>query len=295
MGPDVLNQHNPELILARISAFRQTGPLSPRPGFAAVAEAMSGFRELVGDPDRPPVRVGVSIGDTLAGQLAAFGVTSLLYKRQLRRTEGLPPDSIADRTVDVALNEAMFSVMKSLVPDFSAYGVRRTRTGGRMQGIAPSNAYVCADGKSIVVAGNGDGIYARYMTSIGRDDLADDPRLQSNADRWIHREELDQAIGAWAAKLPQDQALAILDDAGVPAGPILTAEDLVVDEQLNARQMVQRLPVSTGERMIDDVAFPGISPIIGGEVSAPIRNLGPDLGADNQEIRLIPNHGVVAV
>lgn len=284
LGPDVLDAHNPEIILARISAFGQSGPLSPRPGFAAVAEAMSGFRELVGDPDRPPVRVGVSIGDSIAGMIAAFGVSTLLFKREEARRSNTPPAPMAERIIDVALNEAMFSVMESLVPDFSAYGVRRTRTGGRMQGIAPSNAYVCADGKSIVVAGNGDGIYARYMEAIGRPDLATRSDLQSNADRWQARDELDGAISAWSATLDQQAALAILDEAGVPAGPILTAEDLVEDEQLLARNMIQHHTVSTGERDIPNVAFPGITPIIGGTTSPHIRNLGPDLGQDTDAI-----------
>lgn len=281
IGPERLNEVNPDLILTRISAFGQTGPLSARPGFAAVAEAFGGFRELVGDPDRPPVRVGVSIGDSIAGIYAAFGSVMALFERETRR--GRKPIPLEHRIIDVALNEAMLSVMESLVPDYTAYGIRRQRTGGRMEGIAPSNAYVCKGGASIVVAGNGDGIFKRYMEAIGRPDLGNGPALQSNAARWERREELDAAIGEWSARHTVSEALAILDDAGVPAGPIYTAADIVEDGQYAARNMIQRFSVSTGEHMLDDVAFPGIVPVIGGE-SLPIRNLGPDLGEDTADI-----------
>ena len=283
IGPAELEEANPELVLVRISAFGQTGPMSAQPGFAAVAEGYSGFRELVGDPDRPPVRVGISIGDSIAGMQAAYGAMMALYRREADRRAGADPAPLAQRTVDVALNEAMFSVMESLVPDYSAYGEVRTRTGGRMQGIAPSNGYVCGDGRSVVIAGNGDGIFKRFMAAIGRPDLADDPQLQSNAQRWDRREELDEIIGAWCAARSREEILATLDEVGVPAGPIYTAEDLVVDEQLLSRQMIQRLEVSTGEEVLTDVAFPGITPVVGGS-PLPIRSLGPDLGEHTDEV-----------
>ncbi|MDQ0848814.1 formyl-CoA transferase [Arthrobacter sp. B3I9] len=280
LGPEALNEANPELILTRISAFGQTGPMASRPGFAAVAEAFGGFRDLVGDPDRPPVRVGVSIGDTIAGLYAAFGSVMSLFEREIRR--GKTPVPLQQRMIDVALNEAMLSVTESLIPDHTAFGINRQRTGGRMEGIAPSNAYLCIDG-SIVVAGNGDAIFKRYMEVIRRPDLADDPGLQSNAARWERRDELDQAIGDWAKHLTTSQALAILDAAGVPAGPIYTAADIVSDTQYAARNMIQRFDVSTGEETLTNVAFPGIIPVIGGK-SLPIRNLGPDLGADTKDV-----------
>jgi formyl-CoA transferase len=280
LGPEVLNEANPELILTRISAFGQTGPMASRPGFAAVAEAFGGFRDLVGDPDRPPVRVGVSIGDTIAGLYAAFGSVMSLFEREIRR--GKTPVPLERRMIDVALNEAMLSVTESLIPDHTAFGINRQRTGGRMEGIAPSNAYLCIDG-SIVVAGNGDAIFKRYMEVIRRPDLAGDPGLQSNAARWERRDELDQAIGDWAKHLTTSQTLAILDAAGVPAGPIYTAADIVSDTQYAARNMIQRFDVSTGEETLTNVAFPGIIPVIGGK-SLPIRNLGPDLGADTKDV-----------
>lgn len=295
LGPEVLEEANPDIILVRISAFGQTGPMSERPGFAAVAEGYSGFRELVGDPDRPPVRVGVSIGDSIAGMQAAFGAVMMLFDRQRQKITGAAEavvgsdhsfegrGSLADRTVDVALNEAMFSVMESLVPDYSAFGETRTRTGGRMEGIAPSNGYLCAGGKSVVIAGNGDGIYKRLMEAIDRPDLGEDPDLQTNAARWDRREELDEAIGAWCAQRDVTEVVDTLEAAEVPAGPIYTAEDLVGDEQLAARDMVQHLDVSTGEETLSDVAFPGITPVIGGS-SIPIDHLGPDLGEHTDEV-----------
>ncbi|WP_422935714.1 CaiB/BaiF CoA transferase family protein [Sinomonas sp. P47F7] len=283
LGPDVLNEANPELIITRVSAFGQTGPLSPRPGFAAVAEAVGGFRELVGDPDRPPVRVGVSIGDSIAGLYAAFGSVMALYQRETRRGAGQPAVVLGERIIDVALNEAMLSMMESLVPDYEAYGLKRERTGGRMEGIAPSNAYVCSDGASIVVAGNGDSIFQRYMRVIERPDLVDDPELANNDARWARREELDAAIGAWTARHTQAEALGILDAAGVPSGPIYTAADICRDEQYAARNMIQRLPVSTGEELLENVGFPGIVPVIGGQ-SLPIRSLGPDLGEHTRTV-----------
>jgi formyl-CoA transferase len=282
LGPEVLNAANPDLVITRISAFGQTGPLSERPGFAAVAEAFSGFRNLVGDPDRAPVRVGVSIGDSIAGLYAAFGSVMSLFQRETRRGTAVKVP-LAERVIDVALHEAMFSMMESLIPDLGAYGDRRSRVGGRMEGIAPSNAYVCKDGASIVVAGNGDAIFRRYMETIGRPDLGNDPSLQSNAERWERRIELDAAIGVWTATLPSVEALRMLDAAGVPAGPIYTAEDIVNEPQYAARNMIQSFDVSTGEEILEGVGFPGIVPVIGG-TSLPIRTLGPDLGEHTQEV-----------
>ena len=277
LGPEELDRVNPELVITRISAFGQTGPLSERPGFAAVAEAFGGLRELVGDPDRPPVRTGVSIGDSIAGIYAAFGTVMALFQRERVKVP------LAQRVIDVALNESVLSVMESLVPDYLAYGVTRERVGGRMEGIAPSNAYPCADGTSIIVAGNGDAIFQRYMQTIGRPDLAEEPELQSNAGRWQRREELDTAIGQWTILHDRDEALKLLDEAGVPSGPIYTAADICADEQYEARNMIQHFAVDIGESKPKSVGFPGIVPVIGG-ASLPIRNVGPDLGQNTREV-----------
>ncbi|WP_067652677.1 CaiB/BaiF CoA transferase family protein [Nocardia harenae] len=278
LGPEVLNEANSELVVTRISAYGQTGPRAARPGFAAVAEAVGGLRELVGDPDRPPVRVGVSIGDSIAGIYAAFGTVMALFQRERK---GAVP--LEQRIIDVALNEAILSVMESLVPDYLAYGINRQRVGGRMEGIAPSNAYPCADGTSIIIGGNGDAIFQRYMTVIDRPDLAADPELQDNAGRWRHRERLDAAIGEWTVQRSRPEALAVLEEAGIPCGPIYTAADIVADEQYLARDMIQHFPVDVGEPEPRQVGFPGIVPVIGGK-SLPIRNVGPDLGEHTHEV-----------
>jgi formyl-CoA transferase len=286
LGPEVLNEINPRLVIARISAFGQTGPLSRRPGFAAVAEAFGGFRNLVGDPGCPPVRVGVSIGDSIAGLYAAFGVVMSLFDREAKARASVDGDGMVplrERILDVALHEAMFSMMESLVPDYTAYGVVRERTGGRMEGISPSNAYVCGDGASIVVAGNGDSIFRRYMEAIDRLDLAEDPDLQTNADRWARREELDKAISEWAVGRSAAEALDTLGAVGVPAGPIYTAADIVADPQYAARRMIQHFDVFTGDEVLTDVGFPGVVPVIGDE-SLPIRHVGPDLGEHTTEV-----------
>lgn len=283
IGPDELNAVNPDIVIGRISAFGQTGPLSARPGFAAVAEAMSGFRNLVGDPDRPPVRVGISIGDSIAGLYAAYGVMMSLFQRQTRAAAGLEPAPLVERVVDVALNEAMFSMMESLVPDYQAHGIERERVGGRMEGIAPTNAYICADGASVVIAGNGDSIFVRFMQIIGRDDLAADPDLATNSLRWHRREELDAAIGAWTATLPADEVLSILDESGVPSGPIYTAADLSTSPQYVARNMIQKFDVEAGDEIARDVGFPGIVPVLG-PASLSIRTLAPTLGQHTEEV-----------
>ncbi|PPI97559.1 CaiB/BaiF CoA transferase family protein [Nocardia nova] len=279
LGPEVLDEANPDLVITRISAYGQTGPLSQRPGFAAVAEAIGGLRELVGDPDRPPVRVGVSIGDSIAGIYAAFGTVLALFQRK-GAEERIP---LPQRIIDVALNESILSVMESLVPDYEAYGINRQRVGGRMEGIAPSNAYPCADGTSIIIGGNGDAIFRRYMQVIERPDLAEDPELQDNTGRWRHRDRLDAAIGEWSVRHTRDEALAILEQAAIPCGPIYTAADIVADEQYRARNMIQHFPVDVGAAEPKQVAFTGIVPVIG-ERSLPIRTVGPDLGEHTREV-----------
>jgi formyl-CoA transferase len=235
------------------------------------------MRELIGEPDRPPSRVGVSIGDTIAGIYAAFGAVMALFERERK---DVPAQR---RTIDVALNESVFSVMESLVPDYLAYGVVRERVGGRMEGIAPSNAYPCSDGTNIIIAGNGDSIFQRYMHTIGRPDLAADTGLQTNAGRWERRDELDAAIGAWTVRHGRDEALKILDEAGVPSGPINTAADICADEQYQSRNMIQDFAVDTGGDEPSVVGFPGIVPVLG-DRSLPIRSVGPDLGQHTHEV-----------
>ncbi len=278
LGPDELDKVNPDLVITRISAFGQTGPMAAKPGFAAVAEAFGGLRELVGDPDRPPVRTGVSIGDSIAGIYAAFGTVMALFQRERVKVP------LGQRIIDVALNEAVLSVMESLVPDYLAYGVTRERVGGRMEGIAPSNAYPCADGASIIVAGNGDAIFQRYMQLIGRPDLADGSRpwRPMRADGHDVRNSTPRSASGPSTH-SRDDALKLLDEAGVPSGPIYSAADICADEQYEARNMIQNFEVDTGEAEKRTVGFPGIVPVIGA-ASVPIRSVGPDLGEHTREV-----------
>ncbi len=193
------------------------------------------------------------------------------------------PRVAGQRIIDVALNESILSVMESLVPDYLAYGVKRERVGGRMEGIAPSNAYPCNDGTSIIIAGNGDAIFGRYMQIIGRPDLAVDPDLHTNAGRWLRRDELDAAIGEWTLRALPRRGARLLDEAGVPSGPIYTAADICTDEQYAARNMIQHFDVDTGDTEPKSVGFTGIVPVIGG-TSLPIRSVGPDLGEHTEQV-----------
>jgi formyl-CoA transferase len=244
-----------------------------------VAEAAGGLRQLVGDPDRPPSRVGVSIGDSIAGLYGAFGALMALFAQ----ARSAVPAPLEQRVIDVALNESVLSMMESLVPDYLAYGTERERTGGRMEGIAPSNAYECSDGASVVVAGNGDAIFRRYMAVIGREDLGTRTDLQTNAGRWAARDELDDAIARWSSTRSRDEVLTALGDAGIPAGPINTAADICSDGQLLSRNMIQFFDVDTGAVKSKSVGFTGVVPVIGGR-SRPIEAVGPDLGQHTAEV-----------
>jgi formyl-CoA transferase len=279
LGPDALNAVNDSIAIVRISAFGQTGPMAPNPGFAAVAEAAGGLRQLVGDPDRPPSRVGVSMGDSIAGLYGAFGAVMVLLSQKNQTT----PIPLEQRVIDVALNESVLSMMESLVPDYLAYGTQRQRTGGRMEGIAPSNAYACGDGGDVVIAGNGDAIFRRYMEVIDRMDLAQRPDLQNNAGRWAARDELDEAIGQWTARHTRDEVLDTLGSAGIPAGPINTAADICNDPQLLSRNMIQYIDVDTGVQASQPIGFTGVVPVFGG-ASRPIATVGPDLGQHTDEV-----------
>ena len=285
LGPEEMKRVRPDVILVRISGYGQTGPYRDRPGFGSVAEAMGGLRLLTGDPDRPPSRVGISLADTISGMYSVIGALMILLQRA-RTGEtagtGLLHDG-APAVVDVALYESVLSLMESLLPDFDAHGVRRQRTGGRLEGIAPSNTYLCRDDVWVIIGGNGDAIFLRLMEVIGRPDLAADPELASNPGRWKRRDELDEAITAWTRQHDSAEVLETLERAGVPSGPIYDAEGIRDDPHFRERGMVQMHPVSDGERDLGEVSFPGIVPRLG-EEAAMIRWLGPDLGEHNEEI-----------
>jgi formyl-CoA transferase len=270
LAPDDLLAANPRLIVLRISGYGQTGPYRNRPGFGVVAEAMGGMRHLTAEPGRVPVRVGVSIGDTLA---ALHGVIGILLALQHRHTSG------RGQVIDVALYEAVFNCMESLLPEYSAFGAVRGAAGSALPGIAPTNAYRCADGGYALIAGNGDSIFRRLMTLIGRDDLAHDASLADNAGRVARVEELDAVIGAWTAQRSVDDVLAALDSASVPSGRIYTVADIAADPHYRARDMLQDVPMDDGSTL----TLPGIVPKLSATPGSHRRN-APTLGQDTGDV-----------
>ncbi|CAN7565815.1 CaiB/BaiF CoA transferase family protein [Rhizobacter sp. LjRoot28] len=264
-----LARSNPGLVMLRISGYGQTGPNRDLPGFGVVAEAMGGLRHLSGEPGRVPVRVGVSIGDTLASLHGVIGVLMALHHRHATGQ---------GQVVDVALYEAVFNCMESLLPEYSAFGVVREAAGSALPGIAPSNAYACADGW-VLVAGNGDSIFTRLMDAIGRGDLARDPALVGNAARVARVAEIDDAIGAWTARRTVSDVLDALKSAQVPAGRIYTARDIAEDPHYRARGMIES--ITTADGLTLDV--PGIVPKLSATPGA-ITRRAPTLGEDTEAV-----------
>jgi formyl-CoA transferase len=270
LGPEQLQAINPKLIMLRISGYGQTGPYKDRPGFGVVAEAMGGMRHLSGEPGRTPVRVGISLGDTLA---ALHGVIGILLALQHRNATGL------GQVIDVALYEAVFNCMESLLPEYSAFAAVRGPAGSALPGIAPSNAYLCKDGSYALIAGNGDSIFKRLMQLIGRDDLAQDAALANNTGRVARVEELDRVIGEWTAQLSVEQVLTALDAASVPAGRIYTVADIANDPHYAARGMLDKVEMHDGTQL----SVPGIVPKLSLTPGVRVRN-APDLGQDSQAV-----------
>ena len=276
LGPDDLLAINPSLIMLRISGYGQTGPYKDRPGFGVVAEAMGGLRHLTAEPGRVPVRVGVSMGDTLAALHGVIGVLLALQHRHASVTASLPKG--AGQVIDVALYEAVFNCMESLLPEYSAFGAVREAAGSALPGIAPTNAYACQDGY-VIVAGNGDSIFKRLMTAMGRTDLANDAQLANNAGRVARVQELDAAIGAWTASRMVKDVLAVLDAASVPAGRIYTVADIAADPHYQARGMLSTVQMDDGSVL----NVPGIVPKLSRTPGAHVRN-APNVGQDSDAV-----------
>ncbi len=271
LGWEALSERNPGLIMLRISGYGQTGPYRERPGFAAIAECMAGLRYVTGYPDRAPVRTGVSLGDTLASLYGTVGALIALHHRNANGGKG--------QVVDVALYESIFAVMESLLPEYAMLGHIRERSGSALPGIVPSNTYSSQDGHYVAIAGNGDAIFQRLMRAMGRDDLADDPELAHNDGRVRHTQRIDDAIGAWAASLPLEKILSVLEAASVPAGRIYTAKDIFEDLHYRARDMIQEMPLPDGQTL----AMPGIVPKLSATPGR-TRWVGPELGEHTQEV-----------
>ena len=270
MGWEELQKLNPGLVMLRISGYGQTGPYRDMPGFGVVGEAMGGLRHLTAEPGRVPVRVGVSIGDTLAALHGVIGVMMALYHRKVNGGAG--------QVIDVALHEAVFNVMESLIPEYSAFGVVREPAGSALPGIAPSNAYLCRDGY-VLVAGNGDSIFKRLMETIGRPDLGNAPDLANNAGRVQRVAEIDAAIGAWTQTRSIQEVLDALNAARVPVGRVYTAKDIFEDPHYKARDMILTQHTRDG----DDIAVPGIVPKLSG-TPGQIRSSAPHLGDDTDSV-----------
>ena len=294
LGPDEVSKRNPNLIYTRISGYGQTGPYSRKPGYASVTEAYSGFRYINGFADDVPVRPNLSLGDSVAGLHAAMGILLALLARKSSDTEA------NGQVVDIALYESMFNLMEGIVPEYSGAGEIRQPAGSTITGIVPTNTYLCSDGKHVVIGGNGDSIYVRLMTAIGREDLAKDPRLASNPGRVTHQKLIDGAIAAWADQLTSIQVIQAMEDADVPVGAIFSIADAFEDPHYQARGMFEQVQVPNRD---DTLAIPAILPQLmgtpgstewpGGEVGSHTDDLLTAMGLAADRIAALKERGIV--
>ena len=273
LDEDTLKSINPALIMVRISGYGQTGPYRDRPGFGVVGEAMAGFRHLSGEPGRPPVRVGISIGDSLAALHAVIGSLMALRHREVQQGGG--------QVVDVALYESVFNMMESLVAEYAHFGEVRQPAGSSLPGITPSNAYLCADGKYALIAGNGDSIFKRLMLLIGRPDMAEDPAFAHNDGRVAEAEYIDGVIAQWAAQHSLDEVLQALHEHRVPAGRVYDVADIFKDPHYQAREMLIQGELEDGTA----VTLPGILPKLS-KTPGGVERKAPTLGQDTDEVLL---------
>ena len=271
MSPDDLKKDNPGLISARISGYGQTGPRSHLPGYASVCEGYGGFRYVNGFPDRPPVRPNLSIGDTLAGLHAAMGVMLAYIQREK------DPDG-KGQVGDAAIYESVFNLMEAVVPEYSGCGAIREPSGSTITGIVPTNTYLTSDDKHVIIGGNGDSIFKRLMIAIGRPDMAEDPRLEQNQGRVENEKEIDAAIEKWTREHTSDEILTTMDEVSVPAGPILSVEDMMNDEHYIARGMFQE--VEANGRTLH---IPAMLPILT-ETPGSTEWPGPELSEHTEEV-----------
>tara|TARA_B110000090_G_scaffold209968_1_gene269024 strand:+ start:415 stop:1656 length:1242 start_codon:yes stop_codon:yes gene_type:complete len=270
IGWEQLSELNPDLVMLRVSGYGQTGPDASKPGFASIAEAIGGLRYLIGEPDRAPVRTGVSIGDTLASLYGVVG-TMIALRHASLTGEG--------QVVDVSLVESVLAVTESLIPEYGVDGSIRERTGAMLPGISPSNTYSTLDGKYLVLAANGDSIFQRLMHAIGREDIAKDPRFKHNEGRANDYKELDEILASWSETLTLQDALVILEQADVPASGINSVAEVFENPQLKARGAIEHHRLESGKELYMPATVPKLS-----RTPATTRWLGPKLGAHNQEV-----------
>lgn len=279
LGPERFKASNPSLVYTRISGYGQTGPYAKKPGFASVCEGISGFRHVNGFPGEAPVRPNLSIGDSIAGLHAAFGVALALLSRQ---------NSGEGQVVDVALYESMFNLLEAVVPEFDGAGVVREPSGTTVTGIVPTNTYRCKDGKYVVIGGNGDSIFKRLMAVAGRQDMADDPAMANNAGRVEHEQVIDQVLADWCASHDSPSLLSLLEEARVPSGPIYNAEDMLADPHFNDRHLFEQVEINGKPLKIPAILpklsdTPGETAWPGGEVGSHNREVFTDLLGLNEE------------
>jgi formyl-CoA transferase len=270
LSPQELHAINPRLVITRVTGFGQTGPYAPRAGYGSIGEAMGGIRHVTGDPDRPPSRAGISLGDSLAATHACVGTLVALHERE-RSGRG--------QVVDSAIYEAVLAMMESLLPEWQQASYQRKRTGPVLPNVSPSNVYPTADGESILIAANQDSVFARLARVMGRPELAADARFATHGARGEHMAELDALVAAWTAELPAGDLLRALHEGGVPAGRIYTATDMFADPHFAARQAIVRVP----HPEFGELAMQNVVPKLSATPGA-VRTAGPELGQHNDEV-----------
>lgn len=271
LGYEQVKTVNPRLVMVRISGFGQTGPYSEKAAFGSVAEAIGGLRYLTGDPDRPPARLGISIGDTLAGLFGALGALAALRWRDTESRTG--------QCIDVGITDAVLAVLESVIAEQGRFGVSRERSGSILPGVAPSNVYPTRDGKWVVIGANADGVFRRLVQAMGKPSLAEDPNFSTHQARGANQSEIDRIVEEWTAKHDRADLLAVLDAAAVPAGPINSAGEILGDPHFLAREMI----VKATDSVLGEVAMQGVVPKFTA-TPASIRWAGPRLGEHNQEV-----------
>lgn len=291
LGPADFRDSHPRLIYTRISGYGQSGPYSPKPGYASVCEGIGGFRYVNGFPGERPVRPNLSMGDTVAGLHAALGVLLALFERERGGT---------GQVIDVALYEAVFNLLEAVIPEYDGAGLVREPSGSTVTGIVPTNTYRCADGKYVIIGGNGDSIFQRLMKAAGQPQLASDPRLASNAGRVTHEAEIDQVLSDWCAGLPSPEVLALLEQARVPAGPIYSAADMLADPHFQARGLFEQVEINGRPLKIPAILpkldrTPGKTDWPGAKVGAHNREILCDLlNLSNEKYQTLRATGVIS-
>jgi crotonobetainyl-CoA:carnitine CoA-transferase CaiB-like acyl-CoA transferase len=274
LDPESLRQDNPSLIYARISGYGQSGPYAKKPGFASACEGISGFRYLNGYPDEVPVRPNLSLGDSVSGLHAVIGIMMALRARD-QKTDDEPAQG---QVVDVALYESMFNLLEAVIPEYHGADIIRQPSGTTVTGIVPTNTYKCADGKHLVIGGNGDSIFTRLMQAIGRGDMAANESYATNADRVLHETEIDTVLKAWCANHTLADALTVLESHRVPCGPVYNAEDMMNDQHFNERGLFEQVEIN-GEPLKIPAILPKLDNTPGGTEWP-----GPELGSHTDEV-----------